>query len=212
MEYTYIYSLSDPNTHEIRYIGKSNNIVKRLHCHLTKSNLVKNTHKNNWIKQLLLSGSKPILEVIDIVPIEDWMFWEIYWISQFKTWGFDLTNLTNGGDAVKNVIRFGSDNTNYNYNVNDDKILALINEGISQKEIALRLKTNLALIKRRMVKYNINFCKNRGIRITNGQTHNFRIDITKEKILKLIDEGLSVNKISKILKTDSSTIKNRIKN
>ena len=212
MEYTYIYSLSDPITHEIRYIGKTNNIVKRLYGHLTKSNLVKYTHKNNWIKQLLLYGSKPIIEIIDKVPNSEWIFWEIYWISQFKVWGFNLTNLTDGGDTVKNVIRFGSDNTNYNYNISDDKILSLIDEGISQKEIALRLKTNVALIKRRMVKYNINFGKNRGIRITNGQTHNFRSDITKEKILKLIDKGLSVNKISKILKTDSSTIKNRIKN
>jgi hypothetical protein len=29
----------------------------------------------------------------------EWGFWEIYWINQFKTWGFELKNLTNGGDG-----------------------------------------------------------------------------------------------------------------
>lgn len=31
---TFIYTLSDPRTNEIRYIGKANNISKRLFSHL----------------------------------------------------------------------------------------------------------------------------------------------------------------------------------
>lgn len=34
------------------------------------------------------------------MSISDWVFWEQYWISQFKTWGFKLTNETNGGEGT----------------------------------------------------------------------------------------------------------------
>jgi hypothetical protein len=39
------------------------------------------------------------MEVIDVVPLNDWGLWESYWISQFKTWGFKLTNMANGGEG-----------------------------------------------------------------------------------------------------------------
>ena len=53
------------------------------------------------------------MEIIDEVPEEEWEFWEQYWISQFKCWGFNLTNLTLGGydnsyrrsDITKNKMR-----------------------------------------------------------------------------------------------------------
>lgn len=210
METCFIYSLSYPKSN-IRYIGKTNNINKRLNSHLCKSNLKNKTHKNTWIKSLLKNGLKPIIEVIDVVPIEDWVFWERYWISQMKTWGFNLTNATDGGDQVKNVIKFGCENNNFNHKIIDDEILKLIKDGTPQKTIAKMLDTNVAMIKRRMVKYNIDFRKLRGERIKKGITHNYRNDISYEMVIKYINEGFSINKISKILNTDRSTIKNRIK-
>lgn len=94
---TKIYTLTDPNTNKVRYVGKSNNPKLRYNKHCVLSN--KNTHKNNWINKLLKENKKPILDIIDEVPIENWVFWETYWISQFKTWGFNLVNNTNGGDG-----------------------------------------------------------------------------------------------------------------
>jgi hypothetical protein len=35
-------------------------------------------------------------QIVHCGTINEWMFWETY-ISQFKTWGFDLINYTNGG-------------------------------------------------------------------------------------------------------------------
>jgi DNA-binding CsgD family transcriptional regulator len=211
MKNVIIYTLSDPFTKNVRYIGKTNCIKKRLNSHICKSNLLKNTHKNNWIKNLLSVNSKPIIEIIDEVSINEWEFWEKYWIAQFKAWGFKLTNLTDGGDCVISKIKYGNENGNYKKEINDYEILFLIELGLSQKEIAVKLNTNVALIKNRMVKFNINFRKNRGNRISLGDTHNYREDITKEKVLTLFNEGLSINKISKILNTDRSTIKNRLK-
>lgn len=95
---TYIYTLTDPITNKIRYIGKTNNISQRYKAHLNKARKHQ-IHKANWIKYLKDKGLKPIIEIIDIVLIKDWIFWETYWISQFKTWGYDLINYTNGGEG-----------------------------------------------------------------------------------------------------------------
>lgn len=212
MKETFIYALSCPLTSNVRYIGKTNNLNKRLSSHLCKSNLKKTTHKNNWINSLLNKNMKPIISILDIVPIDEWEFWEKFWIELFKTWGIKLTNSTNGGDFVQNVIKFGRNNQNYNHNISDNIILKHIKNGLSQKEIANLLKTNVAMIKRRMKNYNIDFIKLRGERITKGNTHNYRNDINYDTIKKYINDGFSINKIAKILNTDRSTIKNRINN
>lgn len=93
---TYIYSLSDPSTNEIKYVGKSDNPGVRLVEHVRKCKC-DITHKNNWIKSLLNKNLMPIIEILDVVPIEEWGFWENYWIDTVKAWGFKLTNIANGG-------------------------------------------------------------------------------------------------------------------
>lgn len=95
---TYIYYLKDPIDNKIKYIGKSDDPINRLKDHIKKHSY-KKTFKNNWIKKLLDKNLKPLMEVIDVIPFNEWSFWEKYWISQFKTWGFSLYNLTDGGDG-----------------------------------------------------------------------------------------------------------------
>jgi len=99
METTNIYILIDPETNQVRYVGKANNIFQRYKAHLNRARKHQ-IHKLNWINYLKTKGLKPIIEIIDIVPIDNWVFWETYWISQFKTWGFDLINYTNGGEGT----------------------------------------------------------------------------------------------------------------
>jgi len=93
---TFIYVLVDPRNGDVRYVGKSDNPNKRLVDHIRKSNN-SITHKNNWIKSLIKDGYEPLIDVIDEVPNSNWGFWEQYWIDLFKGWGFDLTNIANGG-------------------------------------------------------------------------------------------------------------------
>ena len=93
----YIYTLSDPFTNEIRYVGKTINLEKRLYEH--KRSHKKNTHKSNWINGLMSNNSPPIIEIIDEVG-EDWQFWECFYIELLKSWGFRLTNMTPGGEGV----------------------------------------------------------------------------------------------------------------
>jgi hypothetical protein len=99
METTFIYTLSDPRDNLVRYIGKSNNPKQRLKNHCNRARY-RPTHKFNWIEQLRTLGLKPHLEILDIVLISEWKFWEQYWINQFQQWNFDLVNYCNGGQGL----------------------------------------------------------------------------------------------------------------
>jgi len=92
-----IYTLSDSTG--IRYVGKTNNIKRRLRNHINEANQKgKNNHRINWIKSLRKKNEIPTIEILDVVPEDSWVFWEIYWISQLKSWGFSLVNGTIGGE------------------------------------------------------------------------------------------------------------------
>ena len=97
MKTTFIYTISDENN-IIRYIGKSNNPFRRIHQHIKEG---KNTHKYNWLQSIKKRGYFPVVEILDEVPIDDWEIYEMYWISQFKSWGFNLVNKCDGGIGPK---------------------------------------------------------------------------------------------------------------
>lgn len=98
MQTTNIYILIDPETNLIRYVGKANNISQRYKAHLNRARKHQ-IHKARWIAQLRSKGLKPRIEVLDIVFIEEWQFWESFWICQIRSWGFDLVNYTGGGEG-----------------------------------------------------------------------------------------------------------------
>ena len=93
-----IYTLR--NSKGIKYIGKTNDIDRRLYEHILNSKKLK-THKDYWVRESLLNNDPIIIELLEVCDESNWEFLESYWISQFKTWGFSLCNLTEGGDGVK---------------------------------------------------------------------------------------------------------------
>lgn len=96
-----IYTLSDPITNQVRYIGKTKRELRfRMYAHLSNYKIKKEkNYKNSWIKSLKKKNLIPIIEILDVVMEDEWEFWEQYWISQFKCWGFNLTNMTLGGEG-----------------------------------------------------------------------------------------------------------------
>lgn len=95
-----IYTLSDPKTLEIRYVGKTEKTLKeRLNYHIWDIKRTKNKHKINWLNSLIKKNLKPEIRLIEEVPFNEWKFWEKYWISQFKIWGFNLLNYHEGGEG-----------------------------------------------------------------------------------------------------------------
>lgn len=96
-----IYTLSDPRDNQIRYVGKTVKKLKdRFMDHLSESERGIKTYKCNWVRKLLKEDVIPEINLLDEVIEEDWVFWETYWISQMKEWGFRLTNQTNGGEGT----------------------------------------------------------------------------------------------------------------
>lgn len=93
----YIYAISHPITNDIRYIGKSVNIKKRLIGHISKSKK-RNDHFHNWIKSILKEGLKPNIEVIKYTDDLNWMQDEKNAIKEYREKGYNLLNIAEGGN------------------------------------------------------------------------------------------------------------------
>jgi hypothetical protein len=64
------------------YVGKAKDAIRRKHSHRKKYGINIQSY------------------IID--EVEDWKYWESYWIEQFKQWGFKLANKNNGGGGPSN--------------------------------------------------------------------------------------------------------------
>lgn len=92
----FIYTLTDPRTKEVRYVGKTVQLVTRYYTHL---NAKKVSHSACWIRGLLGDGVRPVMEVIECADAADWKDAEEFYIRYFRFLGFNLTNLTTGGEG-----------------------------------------------------------------------------------------------------------------
>lgn len=97
-----IYTLNCPISGNIRYVGYSYDPKKRYVAHISRRNECV-THKNTWISSLINKGLKPVLEIWETTINGDIKFLEQFYISLFKSWGFDLTNATLGGDGAESI-------------------------------------------------------------------------------------------------------------
>ena len=100
MRDVFIYFLIDPRDNAVKYVGKTFRLNRRFRDHLNEKC---NTKKTAWIKNLKKSGLLPEILKIEVTNEIECDFWERYWISQLKSWGFVLTNMTNGGDGSYGV-------------------------------------------------------------------------------------------------------------
>lgn len=101
-----IYTIICPETLQVKYIGKSKRKLKyRLTEHI-KMAKHKNTLLGTWIKSLNNKNLIPIIEELDIANNEEIAnILEIMYIGLFKSWGFKLKNMTNGGDGMCNMTK-----------------------------------------------------------------------------------------------------------
>lgn len=98
----FIYTLADPRTGIVRYVGKAVNVKKRFQAHLECR---KTTKCSSWVKSLQYIGLKPIIEVLEEVdsPNEEWQESERFWIETLRFIGCPLTNLDSGGNGRKRL-------------------------------------------------------------------------------------------------------------
>ena len=92
----------------IRYVGisKFDTADKRLKEHIRGARKKKNTgHKDNWIRSVIVNGGEIITTVI-----ENNLLWgeacegEKFYIREYRSLGYNLTNLTDGGDGNLGLI------------------------------------------------------------------------------------------------------------
>lgn len=233
-----IYSLSDPFTEKIRYVGKCTNISKRFKEHLKEKS---DTHKSHWIKNLIKLGENPIIEELDIVSEKDWEFWERYWISQIKSWGFSLTNATDGGEGgnifgklnkerkkiflnkVSKASRKRWENMSETDRELDSKqksIRMIKNNPMKNKDAAkktsIKCKFHIGELNSFFGKKHSNISKQR---ISETIIKNLESNINAKVILKIdcktgkvLDEYLSLGDAARINKFNKSNIKNAVNN
>ena len=94
----YIYGLKDPRDSKIKYIGKTVDIDRRIKEH-NQIHRNKKSKKNSWITHLIRNGMQPIMEVLEECEESRWIEREKYWIRYYKELGFDLKNMTLGGES-----------------------------------------------------------------------------------------------------------------
>jgi hypothetical protein len=90
-----IYGLFDPESDEIRYVGKANNAQKRFKTHLLDSKTAKRP-VCLWVQSLIKLGKVPVIRVLETVPAEQWEFAERRLIAEYRKTA-KLLNLADGG-------------------------------------------------------------------------------------------------------------------
>lgn len=91
---TYIYALSDPVDGCIKYVGKTENIIRRYDQHIRD---IGDTPKARWIKRLSSIGKCPFMEILEVCESKNWKRREKHWIKKFKDEGNSLLNVSSGG-------------------------------------------------------------------------------------------------------------------
>jgi hypothetical protein len=96
----FIYSLADPRTNQIRYIGKAHNVRRRFNTHMREARSRSPLHSRRWIASLVRDGVEPEIAVIETCDTNETANErERFWIGHFRSIGVDLTNTTDGGDG-----------------------------------------------------------------------------------------------------------------
>jgi hypothetical protein len=100
----FIYGLFDPrNPLDIRYVGKTNNLARRLMVHISYARnpkSIRNLRLLGWMRELLASGIKPKISVLEECPMSQWRDRERFWISRFRVQGGHLLNIDDGGNGA----------------------------------------------------------------------------------------------------------------
>ena len=89
-----IYGLFDPDTGDLRYVGKAKDSGNRFKRHIDERRL--NRPVNLWVRSLVASGKVPVLKVLEVVEDDKWEEAERRLIAEHRKTA-KLLNLADGG-------------------------------------------------------------------------------------------------------------------
>jgi hypothetical protein len=94
----FIYALFDPRNGYIRYVGLTRDVKARIRRYRDSPHTL---HLRNWFNSLYVLGLAPEMAIIDSTDSElESCMLERKWISKCREDGFDLINLTKGGERA----------------------------------------------------------------------------------------------------------------
>lgn len=96
-----IYSLTDPRTLEVRYIGVTFRGKARLCEHISRAARGGKTHRDCWLRSLIAAGLRPIHGTMERGSGDGWPEREQFWIATHKA---TLTNHTDGGEGSPGYV------------------------------------------------------------------------------------------------------------
>lgn len=102
----FIYGLIDPETKQVRYIGRTRSLKTRLKGHLSKASR-KITHRDCWIFSLKEKSTVPEMIVLEVLENYTWQSSydaERSWISFYIKTGHNLTNHHDRGEGEVNRV------------------------------------------------------------------------------------------------------------
>lgn len=136
-----IYSLVDPFTDKVMYVGITSNCLNRRlyeHIRAAKKNKPK-THKSNWINSLILSGKKPKINLLEACE-DNHKQREQYWIDKYDN--LLNTNKAGAGISSHRINGLPEDIMKLLGKINDVEIARIV--GITRKAVGYyRYKFNI---------------------------------------------------------------------
>lgn len=88
-----IFTLADPFTREIRYLGRTHNPLRiAIGAFKYFNKNLNNMALKQWLIDLRESGNAPIIEELEVVDSNRIDEHFDFWINQFRFWGFNLIN------------------------------------------------------------------------------------------------------------------------
>lgn len=94
-----IYTLSDPRTQEVRYVGVTFRGKRRYNEHISRAMTGGKTHRDCWIRSLIVAGVRPFYRVVETGDGDGWQDAERAWIAKYRQ-SERLVNHTDGGDGT----------------------------------------------------------------------------------------------------------------
>lgn len=90
-----IYTLCDPDSGEVRYVGLTRDTHRRLIAYRARTG-GHTKHLRNWLAKI---DHNPVLVVLELVDLADADVRERYWITQLRSYAARLLNYTDGGEG-----------------------------------------------------------------------------------------------------------------
>jgi group I intron endonuclease len=87
-----------------KYIGKAKCFKTRIKQHLNRDRFIYKSWFYNWLNKQIANNKEFFIDILEEVNQDNHVEREKYWIKHVKENGYQLTNMTDGGDGNNNQV------------------------------------------------------------------------------------------------------------